>query len=338
MTPQELNKPIVPISYIHLTLQIAEEQGLAKEKLLAGVSFDTRLLDEPSAYVGLLDYGRICIASMMLSGDPSLGLEFGLRNNTTLHGFWGFGVMSQATLKEAMEFANYFSPIRIPGWRFATREENGTTVIECIETISLGPLTQYGHDMILAGLFNSFRQFFPTEEGVTLCFEKAKPEYFERYAARLPKCCFKTAGLSLRFPSSFLDTPIFSANAITARLMARECEREMARLGETQELASQVRNLIQLDNSRYPSLQDVAQSLFMSDRTLKRRLNLMGASFRDMLNEQRRRDSARLLQNASLNVDEIATKMGYSSAANFIRAFKCWTGQTPNQFRKREQY
>lgn len=334
MTPQDLNKPIVPISYIHLTLQIAEEHGVAKDQLLAGVSFDRALLDEPSAYVGLMDYGRICIGSMVLSGDPSLGIEFGLRNNATLHGFWGFGVMSQPTLKEAMEFANYFSPIRMPGWRFTRREHGDTTIIDCNETIALGPLSQYGQDMILVGLFNSFRQFFPSEEGVTLCFENAKPDYFDRYADRLPECRFSTGGLSLRFPSSFLDTPIFSANAVTARLMARECEREIARLGRTQDLVSQVQDLLQDQKPNYPSLKNVAQSLFMSDRSLKRRLNLMGTSFREILNEQRKRDSAELLNTSTLSVDKIATTMGYSSAANFIRAFKCWTGQTPSQYRR----
>lgn len=84
----------------------------------------------------------------------------------------------------------------------------------------------------------------------------------------------------------------------------------------------------------YPSLTRMAAHMCMSPRTLKRRLQAHGVRFRQLLDRARFRESARLLEQSELTVEQIALRLGYSSPANFSRAFRRWAGHPPGVYRR----
>jgi AraC-like DNA-binding protein len=84
-----------------------------------------------------------------------------------------------------------------------------------------------------------------------------------------------------------------------------------------------------------PSLDRLAASLNMSERTLKRRLHDEGTTY-SRLSERIRIEAAHsLLKDCNRSVKEVAYMLGYSGANNFIRAYKRETGSTPGACRKR---
>lgn len=93
--------------------------------------------------------------------------------------------------------------------------------------------------------------------------------------------------------------------------------------------------LLAAEDGRYPRLQDVAASFCMSSRTLKRYLQEHDVSFQQLLDQVRRVDALRLLEQPELTLDDIARRLGYSSRSNFSRAFQAWVGQSPGSFRQR---
>lgn len=336
MTPDELRKPTVPIAYVLLTLQLAEEHGVSREQMLKGLKLAPGVLDQPDTRFGLMEYGQLCIRALQLTGEAGLGYEFGLRNNLTTHGFHGFGVMSQQNVREAIEFAVRFAPIRMPGWDLRFFVEGEQAVVDVRETVPFGILRQYALDMILVTLTNSVRQFLRrSEPGLELWYNCPEPDYFSRYRERLPPVRFSMAANQIRLPAAVLQRPLPTANAVTARLVARECERELALLGHTEGVLERVRAALVNEQSSYPSLDAVAKKLFMTSRTLKRRLQTHGISFQTLLDEARHRDSVRLLEDPSINLEEVASRLGYSASANFSRAFRKWSGKTPGDFRAR---
>jgi AraC-like DNA-binding protein len=72
----------------------------------------------------------------------------------------------------------------------------------------------------------------------------------------------------------------------------------------------------------------------MSTRTLQRRLTERGLSFSRLLQRVRFRNAQELLQDRGMTLTAIATRLGYTDVANFIRAFKRWTGVGPNDYRR----
>lgn len=334
MTPDELRKPSVPIAYVLLTLQLAAEHGVSRETMLKDIKLAPGVLDQPDARFGLMEYGHLCVRALQLTGEPGLGYEFGLRNNLTIHGFYGFGVISQHNIREAIEFAVRFAPIRMPGWALRFFVEGDQAVIDARETVPYGILRQYALDMLLVTLSNSFRQAMVSSgPEMELWFNCPEPAHYSRYRDRLPPVRFSMAANQIRLPVEALQRPLATANAVTARLVARECERELALLGYNEDVLERVRATLLNEHGHYPSLEAVAKKLYMTSRTLKRRLQTHGISFRKLLDEARHRDSIRLLEDPSLSLEEIASRLGYSASANFSRAFYKWSGNTPGAFR-----
>ncbi len=88
-------------------------------------------------------------------------------------------------------------------------------------------------------------------------------------------------------------------------------------------------------NGTVPTLSQVASRLFVSTRTLRRRLEDAQTSYQEIVAETRRDLAVRYLTQTCLSTEAIAEILGYSDTANFRQAFKRWTRESPQQYRRR---
>ena len=77
----------------------------------------------------------------------------------------------------------------------------------------------------------------------------------------------------------------------------------------------------------------VAQALFLSSRTLSRRLSEEGTSFRQLYNDCRCGIAKDLLAQDKMTIGQISLQLGFTDEANFSRYFKQQTEQSPTVFR-----
>jgi len=85
---------------------------------------------------------------------------------------------------------------------------------------------------------------------------------------------------------------------------------------------------------QYPDIRWTAQHLHMTERTLRRRLLEEGSSYREIIDQTRQARAKRLLMNAQLSIEQISDLLGYTDASSFRHAFRRWTGQTANAYRR----
>ena len=83
-----------------------------------------------------------------------------------------------------------------------------------------------------------------------------------------------------------------------------------------------------------PAMDQMAEQLHMSPRTLHRRLIAAGSSYQEILDDVRRRLAIEFLRNTDLTIEEVSERVGFSDASNFRKAFKKWTGTVPAEYRK----
>ena len=82
-------------------------------------------------------------------------------------------------------------------------------------------------------------------------------------------------------------------------------------------------------------LEEAARELHLSPRTLHRRLQDEGASFRAVKDALRRDLALARLARPGGNVARVAAELGYSEPSAFFRAFQGWTGEAPSAWRRR---
>ncbi len=83
-----------------------------------------------------------------------------------------------------------------------------------------------------------------------------------------------------------------------------------------------------------PSVQEVAASLGLSTRSLSRRLNEEGLSFRSIVSNIRC-DLAKTYLKDGFGIGEVAFYLGFADQPAFSTAFKRWTDLTPREFQRK---
>lgn len=327
--------PNVPVAYPRLIVELISERGFNVEQLLAGTHIDVKVLEKPDSRLTSPEMAHIIANACFLLKDPAVGYELGLRTRLTSHGFLGYAVMSCPTLRDAILLSEKFIRLRTASLSFQTFEDGDLAVIEISENHPLGILKQVLLESLLVSLARAgiFLTGITWDE-LEIWFNFDEPDYYAPYKDRLPRMKFGRGTNQLRFPKKLLDYPLLMSDAEASKLAIAQCERELALLGEADDVPMRVRAILNQQHGEYPDLNAVAERLFMSSRTLKRRLQQHGVSFQQILDDVRRRDAIRLLENPALNLDQIAHRLGYADPANFTRAFRKWTGQPPSVYRQ----
>lgn len=123
------------------------------------------------------------------------------------------------------------------------------------------------------------------------------------------------------------------ANGTMRAFYEAQCERMSRDLEKPFRFADSVRSRLRRSEA-IPDLAGVATSLFMTPRTLQRRLAGEGASFSELLQDVRRQRADQLLDETVRSMGSIATELGFSDAVAFSHAYKSWTGHAPQTRRR----
>lgn len=82
------------------------------------------------------------------------------------------------------------------------------------------------------------------------------------------------------------------------------------------------------------SIDSTAQAFDTGVRALQRELSREGVDFRTLVNAGRSQRAMELMRGSDASVTDIAMQLGYSTPANFARAFRTATGRSPLQYRR----
>jgi AraC-like DNA-binding protein len=117
--------------------------------------------------------------------------------------------------------------------------------------------------------------------------------------------------------------------------MEAECQALLERRHARSGIAGRVRELLVagiVRDAEPPDSDAVAAALHLSRRTLQRRLNLEGTSFRALLEEVREHLAVELLGAGALSVSDVAQRLGYVEMSSFSQAFRRWKGMGPRAY------
>lgn len=358
-----LHKPSVPVSYLQLLLEVVAERGLSAEALFAGGPVQPDLLNRTGARISAIQWGLLVSKAMRMIPEPALGYECGLRMRPSANGFLGYAILSCGSMREALDLLSRYFQTRQRGFglRFAIEGEQAVIEVhelhplipspqllrnigpagEVFENSQIGTLRRFFYEHILLGVARGAAAILGRELGqfddVQIEFDWPEPAYHAAWRERLPATRFSCRTNRLRFPVRMLELKPVLADPLATRQAVELCERELMQVGATGDSTTLrvCAELSLLPHGGYPDQQTIAARLHMSSRTLARKLRDDGGSFQQLLDDICRRDACELIENSQLELQDIATRLGYRNPANFTRAFRKWTGESPSQYRMR---
>jgi AraC-like DNA-binding protein len=313
---------------------VLEAAGGSKVQLLAELDVTEDTLTAPEQRVALTDALAIVERAVELSSRGPLTMALSMTPSATSAGPVGFAAIACATVGESLAVSLRYAPLVSAAIRLLLRTEGERVALDAEPVFDMGAAGNVIIPAMLIALWRSGQTFTGQPLVGDVEFSFPEPDYFKAYASLAPGAVrFDQPRDRLLFERAYLDLPLVTANASAARAMCEECERLLQELSRESTLAARVQEALFAADGSLCSARRLARQLGMSERTLKRRLAEQQTSYTALLDAARRTRALALI-GSELSVEEVSARLGYSDAANFTRAFRRWTGQSPRAARR----
>jgi AraC-like DNA-binding protein len=316
-------------------LEAAVSLGHDRDALIAAAGLDPALLADPDARLPVEHDLRLW---EVLAREP-VGLAVGERLGVATMGVVGYAMRHGGTVAEALAWLDRYRavlhPDLVPRLERRAGPEGDRAVFVKPIPLPFARLREPVHAMA-AGLVSSMRGLSGREvHARSLAYPLPRPRDPERHE-RWFACPVSWGApmLEVAFDAAVLALPLPRAEPGLFGYLARRVDALHEALPVAAHWADRARREIDLLLPHgEPRLGDVARRLAVSERTLHRRLADEGVRFAALVDGARLERATLLLEDARLSGSEVAFLLGYAEPAAFFRAFRRWTGETPQRWR-----
>jgi AraC-like DNA-binding protein len=270
---------------------------------------------------------------------PGFSLRFGMTRDLLDLGVLGYTVLSAPDLGMALQLLVKYHRLTSHVSDVAISRTGERTVVRQRVKPDYTPLRLEIDEDHVTGILLVVRTLLGSHanaDAIQVHFSHSRTGDMEDYVEYLGcKPEFGTAETRVSLPTAWLKRQLQTSDDTVEDVCRLQCDALVRQLGPANELVDSVRRLIlAVPPSRSPKLQEVAASLMMSTRTLERRLQAAGTSYRRIDNDVRMQLAGECLGAGYLSIKEVAYLLGYSQPGTFYRAFKNWYGVTPGEFQR----
>jgi len=316
------------------------EVGVAPESVLLGSSLEMASLNSAETRISYRQLATVFRNALRLAPDPSVAFRAGSRMHLTAYGIWGYGLLSSPTHEDQIEFVLKYSNLIGPVAGTAAVRHDGLLWAYVHEVYltpdPADPLYWFALEFAFSALLTLSRDL----HGGAFSFAAlhaacpAPPHasiYPELFGCPVEFNCKDSEAM---ISTDWSDFRTRIPDAVTHSMALQLCQQALIDLAHSGGVASIVRRtLVEKMPWRFPTLETMAAEIALHPRTLRRRLEREGTTYRNVLIEVRRKLAIEYLLRTFMTTEEIATRLGYSDAANFRHAFLRWTGRTPQEYR-----
>lgn len=328
-----LHSHLTTLNAVSLILDAFREEGIDSAALLAGSGIGESDLARPDVHITTAQEMQVCANAYALRDD--IGLELGARMHVSSYGMLGYALLLSATFGDALRLALRYPALL--GTLFQLRlEDDGDQVWFCASHYTDRPaLAVFNAELCMSSLRVICNDVLGHRLPLTAArFSHPTPAYAASYETVF-QCPvrFGCADNGFAFERRWLAAPLPLADVVTHAAMAERCRRQNAEYTGNQAWLGRVRQALADQLHAPPGLDGLARQMKCSGRTLRRRLQAVGSSYQQLLDELRFDHAKHLLAEAQLPVYRIAELLGFSETASFRHAFIRWSGVPPREFR-----
>lgn len=331
--------PDVIGSWLTLFVSAVEHYGINGPEFLAERGVDYAIASDPNYRVPVVTMAQLWSDAVAQTGDKTFGLKAGTFVTPNTFSALGVALWSSCSIRDHFNCLVRYMHVFTNAVDMSLEVEG-----DCLVTISRlkeesgrSPASDYAQDAVLSALITLCRSHYRHDfSPVRLQMSRARPDDIAPYEM-LFGCPVEFAQPFCRswYRCADVDVPIPGCHRELAIATEKLAQAHLSKIhSEAGDLLALVNgaltNLLPQGNA---TLEQVADLLHMSQRTLHRKLELRGSSFRLQIESVRKHLSKEYMLKPDLSFGDISFLLGFSSSSNFTRAFRRWNGKTPQDYR-----
>lgn len=312
---------------------LLREVGIDGRSVLRRAKLAPHFLGPESTRVSVADYFALIEAIEAEADDPALALRLASASSPELFSPPVFAALCSADLTAAVARLAAHKRLVAPMHLLWKQDRNGLEVSWRWDDSALRPphlLAEFELVFLVQlARIGTRRRLTPLR---VACPHPMKPsagfaKFFgvEPQLGRGPKLSFSAADAAL---------PFVTANESLWRSFQPELQRLRADAEDFGSTARRARaTILECLPSGEVSIEAAARRMRISSRTLQRRLSEEDVSFRELVREVREALASHYVKSTALPYAEVSFLLGFEEPSSFFRAFREWTGATPEAVR-----
>lgn len=320
------------------TVDLFQKYGGDIDRIFGRAGLRVDDLSSPLDELNLQQYCNLFEEAALATGNSNIGLEFGQRFAPKQLGMLGFAAISSPTMAAALRNLEKYFPAHQGQTSFGLIQD--CDILWLSYRIFDPRIRNRRQDAELSlGMFcNIFKAAHgPDWTPLEIRFEHIKPdgndEHEMRFGApvqfgrRTNAIAFRRRDLDALMP----DQDPYLASVVEPFLQGR-CESQ----ANPQDFALAVRNEVKLQlGEKLPSMADISVLFGVSEPAFQKQLRAHGLLFGGILKAARHELALHYIGDDAMPLTEIAYCLGYSELSAFSRAFRNWTGMSPQRYRRK---
>jgi hypothetical protein len=316
----------VAASYVRTLLEVIAACGGSRQAVLQRLRLDEARLANPNERVSLGVVVRMWELGLAATNDPGLGLELGMRARPTSFHLLGQAAMNCATLGEALEVMLRYQRLVSEAGMLSARRKRERTVVTYLESpgIRLLPAQIEG---IVSGLvgqarFLAGRKLAPVAVGFVHRAQTELRRYRDAFGVAPD---FSAATTSVELTAADLSLPLPQPDAAMRAVCCKLADALLEALPPVGFVSGFAQQWLRTRPAGAARIEDLADALATSPRTLQRQLAAEGTSFTRVA-DAARREAAFASLDAGRTLEATALELGYHDASSLARAVRRWSG------------
>jgi len=313
---------------------LLQERGISDAKLAEKTGIDPSVLHSPDKRIPLDQYLCLWELAIEVTGDPALGLHLSRYYSPGQSHFVPGIIFSSATLLEGLKQWIRYAALVCNADKFELRE-HGDSVTLVYTNISSAHQNRWLPELYFSLMADLFQQAINGECVIEEIWMAHKaPEYADEYQAVFnTKVRFDQGEYRVRWKRENLDAQIKTHDPYYHSILRKYADDSLQSRGQADLFSEKIRlSIIEQLPKNQASIQTIADAFHMDRRTLLRKLKSEGTTFKDLLEDTRRKLAHDYLAEG-LSITQISFVLGFSATSSFQVAFKRWYKQSPGDYR-----
>jgi AraC-like DNA-binding protein len=317
----------------------AISRGVSQQQLLEKLHLREADLNNPYATIDLATAIRLWTTVVFETRDLNFGLHLGEKSDPAVLGIVGHLYQSCPNLMEGMLNLQRFNPLFGSLIKLSIVEQADEIGIcfSCSEEIKNLPLVRrQATDAWMSAVVSIFAKVgagtpLPVRVGLTPMATTNLSAYEQIF--KQAQIQWNAEENMIWYARSAMQMPLITSNPDIYAYFMRMAQDQLEALMGARSTSKTVQDLlIERFKNGFPGIEQLADELHTTARTLQRRLKAEGYTFTQLIEQAKQEMAFRLLRSRKYNISEVAYMLGFSEPGSFTRSFRKWTGKSPRAF------